>query len=497
LTISNIVVTESDTNGIELYSNVDVNVDNSRFDRNQQTGALIRAGRNVNVRNSAFGNGNTFTDRIQIDGLDIVSGQSTSLFGVIANDNYEFGANIQSTGQVTIANSVFNGQQDQGTSDTGEAMFRGYGLNVVTPDSIALLNVTANNNYLWGAMLNAGGDIAIQDSTFNANSTNQPGFIDDTGLFITGGQNVALNNVTASENRLFGAQINVEGTVSINDSNFNDNVGVTTINGVTNYYGTGVQVTTLADIFINGTNATGNSLFGGQMNASGEVAVSNSNFSNTSTTVPTAVLGKGLEVVSGGNISLTNTILNNNQTLGADIQAGGDIFLDTVTATDNGTDGIAIQQGICTHVTGGTYSGNGQYGLNLGSSPLDLVSPPIFANNGSGDIFPATPVTCTSPVSNGGTPGTTGGSTTGGTPAVNGTSEINGSAGSSQLFTNADYTVSANASLNSFLANTRTGMSSIHGIFIGQYAYVDSINGLQIIALDPVSQDIAMSGSTQ
>jgi hypothetical protein len=154
---------------------------------------------------------------------------------------------------------------------------------------------------------------------------------------------------------------------------------------------------------------------------------------------------------------------------------------------------------MCTHVFGGTYSQNGQYGLNLGSSALDLVSPPIFANNGVGNIFPDTPVVCSSVISNnGGTPGTSGDPAPTGDPVPNNTPEMNSTAGSaSHLVTNASYAVSGNASLNSFLANTRTGNSSLHGIFIGQYAYVDSLDGLQIIALDSAPQNLAMSGTIQ
>jgi hypothetical protein len=511
LTISNIIVTQSATNGIELYSNGDVNVDNSRFDRNKHTGALIRAGKNVNVRNSVFGNGDTFTYRIQLDGLDIVSGESTSLFGVVAADNYEFGANIQSTGLVSIASSVFSRQMDQATSDTGEMMFRGYGLNVVTPDSIALLNVTANNNFLWGAKLDAGGDIAIQNSTFNANSTNQPGFIDDTGLFITGGTNVALDNVTANDNRLYGAQIDVDGVVSINNSEFNNNVGVTTINGVTNYYGTGLQVTTLSDIFLNNTDATGDSLFGGQLNAGGEVAVTGGNFNNTSTKVSSAVLGEGLQIVSVGNATLTEVMLDNNQTVGADIQSQGDAYLDTVTATDNGTDGVAVQAA-CVHLNSGQYSGNGQYGLNLGSSPLDTTSQPVFSGNVSGDIFPATPVSCTPAVSGGNTTPTDGNNTptggaeipvdsgSGGTQVpTDGVASAAGSSSTVSLNLFADSTafqvagsadsIGKNISLATFLASSDTGI----GIFTGNYAFLDTDDGLQIILLIPAVYDMAMS----
>ena len=485
LTLSNIDVTGSLNNGIELYSTTDVNVDNVRSDRNLQTGAVIRAGRNVNVRNSVFGNGDTFTARVQMAGLDIESGATTSLFSVVTNDNYTFGTNILAGGSVFISgtidsNSTFSGNQDIFGTDV-DPIFVGHGLQVTATGDIVLANVTANDNYLWGASLDAGGNISISDSVFNGNSTDQPGFIDDTGLFITGGQAVSLNNVTASENRLYGAQINVDGPVSIVDSNFNNNRGVTTIGGVTEFHGHGLQINTLSDINIQNTNANNNMLFGGELTAGGQVAIQGGSFSDT-TTAPegTVALGQGLKITSTGNTSLDQVVLNNNQTEGADIQAGGDVFLTGVTATNNGSDGILVD-GTCVHVTGGTYSGNGQYGLNLGSSPLDLISSPVFSSNVAGNIFPATPVSCAPPL------------------VTPGTSPVNNNAGAANLFAGKLALTSANSgmssnniSLISFLANQGTAASSF-GTFIGIYTYVDTKDGLQIYVLSPVSQQVAMT----
>src|SRR5687768_17889775 len=57
----------------------------------------------------------------------------------------------------------------------------------------------------------------FRSSIFNANSTNSPAFIDDTGLLIESGGNTSLNNVQANDNRLIGAVIDSVGTVSIKD----------------------------------------------------------------------------------------------------------------------------------------------------------------------------------------------------------------------------------------------------------------------------------------
>jgi hypothetical protein len=516
--LSNVNVTAAPGIGAEVHAGRDANIRNSNFQQNVRDGALVRAGRDANVANSSFVNPFLDRDRWQAVGLDIQSGASTSLFGVIANMNREAGVNIIAGEPVSIDSSVFSSNMYRWT-ENGQDMFGGYGLQVTTTGAtsdIALSNITANNNFLWGAKLNAGGNIAIADSTFNANSTDQPGFIDDTGLFITGGQDVALDNVTANENRLYGAQIDVNGTVSVNNSNFNNNVGVTTINGVTNYYGTGLQVNTLSDIFINNTNANGNSLFGGQLNGGGGVSITGGSFSNTSTTVANALLGKGLEIVSGGDTSLLNVVLNGNQTVGADIQAQGNAYLDTLTVTNNGTDGVVVQAA-CVYLNGGQYSGNGQYGLNLGSSALDILGPAVFSGNVSGDIFPATPASCapaatsgsSTPTSESGTPagGTSGGTTTPGDtgsgnaplplPAGNVPAAAPSSPTAPSLFTdNAVFQAAAssspakNISLATFLANSDTGI----GLFTGSYAYLDTDEGIMVIALAPAAeQGLAMS----
>jgi hypothetical protein len=268
---------------------------------------------------------------------------------------------------------------------------------------------------------------------------------------------------------------------------------VTTIAGVTTDYGHGLQVTTLSDIFISNTTATNNTLFGAQLTAGGEVAISDSTFSNNSTDpTSTAIVGEGLEIRSTGNTSLANVVLDNNQTVGADIQAGGHVFLDQVTATNNGTDGVLVA-GTCAHVTGGQYSGNGQYGLNLSSTPLDLVSPPIFNTNGAGDIFPATPATCPPAVSNEPPPVVP--------PVVIPQPPVvpsgSNNTGSANLFAS-NLAASTNSgmaagkmSLIDFLAHTKTGTSG-NGIFIGMYKYVETSAGLQILAFYPETEQVAM-----
>ncbi|HMD80988.1 MAG TPA: hypothetical protein VKE92_06750, partial [Anaerolineales bacterium] len=246
ITVSNVQSTNSvNGSGAELDAGGNVTIRNSTFDRNEVKGANIKAGGNVAISNSSFSI--TGTNRRQLNGADIVSGGSVSLFDVIANGNREVGVNITANGRVSIGASFIGGSSFSdmksmtNTTCPGNGVpFCGYGLMVTTPDSIDLQGVVGNNNFLWGANLNAGQDVNIVDSIFNANSTEVPTFIDDTGVFITAGGNVSLNNVTANDNRLYGASIDAVGNININNSRFLSNNGETVSGaGVTSFHGMG------------------------------------------------------------------------------------------------------------------------------------------------------------------------------------------------------------------------------------------------------------------
>jgi hypothetical protein len=332
---------------------------------------------------------------------------------------------------VSISSSVFNGTKVMQGTD-----FLGYGLQVVTPNAISLETVTANDNFLWGANLQGGGNIAVSNSIFNANTTASPGFIDDTGLFVTGGANVALINVQANDNRLYGAQITAVGTVVVTDSVFNNNRGVTT----------------------------------------------------------TGDHGHGLQVNSQGGIFFTGVTVDNNLLFGAELTSDGEIVLTNVNATNNGIDGVLVQ-GVCVSVNGGNYSGNGQYGLNLGTSALDLGVAPTFGNNAAGDIFPTNPPLCDLLLNNPGNPGTVGGNTTTGASSSNvfASFQIQPSAVSAAKSDTVYSAGTANLTLSEFLSKAVQGGDLVN-IFIGKYAFIYTSTGMQILALAPSSKDIAMAG---
>jgi hypothetical protein len=493
----NVNVTNS-TNGAgaEINAGGDVTMNNSKFDRNKTAGAIVRSGGNVAIANSSFSN--PANARRQITGLDILSNGAVTLFNVVANENREVGANINAQGPVTISTSFFSGTKAmQGSGPS--TIFLGYGLQVVTPGVIALANVTANDNFLWGASLDAGGDVAIVDSIFNANTTASPGFIDDTGLLVTSGGKVALNNVQANDNRLIGAVINATGDVAINNSTFNNNNGVTLDSaGTPTFHGYGLQVVTAGNIAVNLVTASNNTLFGAHLESTGgEVAVSNSNFNNQTSGSSTDQTGRGLEIISAGSVFLSNTVVDNNQTFGASIQAGGDIFLDTITATDNGANGVEVQ-GACTTVflINGNYSNNGGFGLSITNAALDQSGTPVFANNGAGDIF-EDPGTCV--FNNTGNLGTGTGNSTGSSAFLSPVQvALQQSAGFGFGYSSFKGGISATnmtktLTLSSFASLGPTGGSHLT-IFSGQYAYIHSDSGIQIVVFSPAANGIAMGG---
>lgn len=495
INLTNVNVSNS-TNGAgaELTAGGNVTIQNSKMERNKTAGAIIKATGSVAVVNSNFNS--PATARRQIIGLDITSGGDVSLFQVMADQNREEGATIDAVGRVTIVNSVFSGTKAVVGSD-----FLGYGLTVVSQDAIDLDGVISSDNFLWGAMLTAAGDVTIANSTFNANTTEDIGFIDDTGLLVTSGGNVSIFNSHADNNRLIGATIKAAGDVAISDSTFSSNNGVT-LDGSGNetFHGYGLQVITDGNISLNRVVASGNTLFGAHLESGMDVTVANSDFSSQTSGDGNPATGRGLEIITDGNVFLDSVTLNNNQTFGADIQAGGDVFLSNVTADGNGTTGVEVQTNCGTlFLIGGTYQNNGQYGLSVLTTALNQSVAPVFANNTAGNIFqdpgtcdftPPTPPTppITPPIYQPNdfgavTPHAVGGSAF--ARALNFSGE------------NLSLTAAGQVSLNSFLASYAT-YSGLHlGPFTGKYAYIYLSSGvMQIVLYSPNSlNELAMSGS--
>ena len=480
VTVTNVDVTNS-TNGAgaEITAGGNVTINDSTFDRNKTAGAIIRATGSVAISNSSFST--PTTARRQIEGLNIISDGDVSLFQVLANGNRQAGATIDAAGRVTIVDSQFNDTMSMSGSN-----FMGYGLTVVSDDAIDLDGVQANNNFLWGASLTAASDVTIANSEFNSNTTESPGFIDDTGLLVTSGGNVSIFNSHADDNRLIGATITATGDVTISDSTFSGNNGTLVDSaGGTTFYGYGLNVVTDGNISLNGVTASNNTLFGAHLEAGLDVTVANSDFSGQTSNSTTTITGRGLEIVTLGNVFLDAVTLNNNQTFGANIQAGGDVFLNNVTATGNGTNGVEVETNCGTlFLIGGNYSNNTGYGLSILSTNLNQSVAPVFAGNGAGNIFNdpgscvfTTPTTPSSPPVY--RPNDLGAIA----PHVTNTGIVANSLVARTGAVSGRHVSST--TLNSFLASS--GFSTQIGPFTGKYAYLHLSSGMKVVVYAPIS----------
>jgi hypothetical protein len=345
----------------------------------------------VDIKDGTFNNNGSGNDRQPTGnglteegfGLDIKSKGMVTLTNVSASNNQHHGANIVAVGNITIQTGFFSGHRAVTFDPCAGFTFYGYGLTATSSAGVISLDtVEANFNNLWGASLD-GMDVTIWNSRFNNNISVTSEFIDDTGLIINSrGDFVLLNNVEAKENRLIGVTIKAVGDVyivtdipfsdrafTVNNSNFSNNAGFTCTlgwcpEGSRIYHGYGLNVVTAGNILVKDITASGNNLYGANLEGS-TVTVTGSTFANNQ-------FGNGLTINATGDVTLTNN-----------------------TATNNGKNGAEVTTAACkvVQVNGGTYSDNDKYGLSVTGGLLTLDGTQIFANNGAGNVF-ENPATC-------------------------------------------------------------------------------------------------------
>jgi hypothetical protein len=363
VTVSDSSFSNADT-GANITAGGDVIIENnSTFENNEEAGAIISAGGKVDISNSTFNNNNSGPNKTPTGkGLEIKSNGEVTLASIEANNNQLFGANIQAVSSVTITNSFFSGNKSYVCSCKGTSYY-GYGLQVVTTGGIVMDNVTANDNNLTGAYLE-GTDISIANSNFNNNGTGPDKTPTGKGLEIKSTSNVALFNITANNNQLFGANIQAVIGVAIGGVNFfsGNKSYVCSCNGKT-FYGYGLEVVSAGNVAVSGVTAEGNNLFGAHLEGA-SVSVDNSSFSNNgSGGTPT---GKGLEITSQGNAFLSGVTANNNELFGANIQAIGGVAIGNSFFSGN-------KSYVCS-CGGGTYYGYGLQVITVGDVSLNNVT---------------------------------------------------------------------------------------------------------------------------
>jgi hypothetical protein len=292
-------------------------------------------------------------------------------------------------------------------NDLTDLTVQGFGATtptIVVPFSIVnwVGNLTLNNLNFSGAGvdLETSGDITVTDSTFTGAPLN--------GLVTDSGGSTTLNNVTANGNNLNGALI-----TATDDSATAHNVTITNSTFSNNVNGTGVDVlsdgnVTLTNVTANGNNTgaildttlgMGNvTVNGGQYNnndwdgldvwSGGDIDVSNVVISdNSSPGLDT--YGAYLDATAGaGQISVSNSTLDNNDGYGLFGIANGDVTLTNVDVDGGGItdDGALIKSinGTAT-VNGGTFTNNTKTGLiAIGGLQVDLVNVNVTLNAGDG-----------------------------------------------------------------------------------------------------------------
>ena len=341
--------------------------------------------------NQQFGN-NFFSDKdpafTQGFGLEVVSTGGVSLEGVEANNNQRFGADIRAAGDVYVVSSFFNGNKSYYNSCTGRAScyecketYYGYGIRVVTTGDATMKDVEAKGNNLFGARLE-GFDIAIVNGVFSNNGSGSSEILTGKGLEIVSTSEVALSNIEANNNQLFGADIQAAGNVAINNSFFNGHKVYTYICGYSGIKschevcvktlvggGYGLQVATDGAIALDTVEANDNYLYGATLKGA-DIAVSGKLFTDSSGNVVTDTSfsdnnQEGLIVKSSGPVALNGVTANNNSLFGANIDAAGNVAI-----LNSFFNGNQSYKGSC---SGKEYFGTGLRVVTTGSIVLTNV----------------------------------------------------------------------------------------------------------------------------
>ena len=360
VTIKDITISGTNSDGLTVTTAGDIKVKDVSSSNNHGNGAYLDNSKdagNITIKGSS----NNFSDN-QHNGLEIYSNGYVTLNNVIADGNKYDGALLGGApysdysaigGTVDVTDSDFSINKGHGLSNNPA------GLETYAYGTITLTKVTANENnnadgaYLDNCLYNGGictgsGSIEVDRSTFGDSPSTGNEY---NGLEVYSNGYVSLNKVTADGNKYDGALLGgnsdsdqpaIGGTISVTgNSEFNHNKGNGTVNpaGLEAYaYGT----ITLTDVKANHNSGDGAYLVGyGTLTLTDVTA--NNNY----------IDGADLESYYGSILVDGNSTFNNNGQCGADCLTqqdglevysnGGDITLDGVDASWNYNDGAYLQ----------------------------------------------------------------------------------------------------------------------------------------------------------
>jgi len=388
LTINNIIFDGGHNNGTGVYIGPDPNGDDW-VDGNV-------ALNNVSVNASDYG-AYIYTDSttsgsgaVTVTGGDFTNNKSTGL--TIGDDGYNvwwdynpggyswgYDTNGPVTGDVSISNATF--------SENYAGSGNGNGLEVYSYGNITLDNISANENWNIGAILdNSCGcttsNIFVSSSNFNTNGQSDVG----RGLIAHSNGDITLTSISANENSGGGAElINCFFDLFGSNTCLNTNPNPATIilNGINTFNYNGYN----PPQFFGGPYASVGLWVGSRdgVTVSGITAMQNGvgDFG-----------GGALFFAENGNLSISNSIFNENCMdcgIGfgfAAINLGGDITLNKVTADGTGNQAAFTPSegvgGIILNLSGNTFINNSDFSNNCTID--DCSGAGIFILSAAGDV---------------------------------------------------------------------------------------------------------------
>ena len=216
------------------------------------------------------------TKDVVLNNVDV----SYNVIDTDANKSYGAGAAVYTSGDVTVNNSRFNGNENGGKPGVLAGLWIG------NLGNVTLNNVTANYNKGDGTDIWAAHNVNVSNSSFNFNTPNASSFLGDpwgNGLWIDEIKgDVTLNKVTAIGNAYNGVEVGSKsndnkpgngatGNIYVNDGYFEGN-------GFGNYNGDGLHLSANGNITLNDIYASGNNDDGAEVYSGGDVNINSNTY---------------------------------------------------------------------------------------------------------------------------------------------------------------------------------------------------------------------------
>ncbi len=262
---------------------------------------------------------------------------SVNLTNVKANNNYGSGASIDNSAggifPVTISNSSFD--HNNRTSLTPL-----YGMMATTLSRVTLNGVTAQDNNGHGAQVISQRGVTINHSSFNWNYSDPDGGGGGIGLYVNGefaANAISMNSVQAHDNENSGVALFTKGTVTVTDLDAWNNTNGLEIN-------TPESAITISNSSFNNNDFIGLHIRGTQSvtidtieaNDNGSYGV---DMDNCLLGMGTPCRGNGFVKIAG----ITPSYFLDNGSKGLNILSGGAVTLTNFEASGNGSQGVYIK----------------------------------------------------------------------------------------------------------------------------------------------------------